>query len=115
MDQDGPMGERTRVLSHLPSVIHQHVQQVLPDDVELVAVPQEGPVPDEAWAEILLSTGGNDATNLAEVLDRGVRWVHAISTGVENFPLELLGDRVFTCSRGASGVAISEWVFAMIL
>jgi phosphoglycerate dehydrogenase-like enzyme len=44
-----------------------------------------------------------------------VRWIHAFSTGVDGFPFDLVGDRLFTCSRGASALPISEWVLAVML
>jgi len=44
-----------------------------------------------------------------------VRWVHLYGTGVDGFPLHLLGDRPLTCSRGSTATAISEWVLAMLL
>jgi phosphoglycerate dehydrogenase-like enzyme len=53
--------------------------------------------------------------NLRQVLARGVRWIHVIGTGIDAFPLPLLGDQILTCSRGASAVPIAEWVLAMLL
>jgi phosphoglycerate dehydrogenase-like enzyme len=44
-----------------------------------------------------------------------VRWIHTIGTGVDRFPLEAVGDRVLTCSRGASAIPIAEWTLAMLL
>ena len=41
--------------------------------------------------------------------------MHALSTGVDGFPFDLIEDRVLTCSRGASAVAISEFVLAAML
>ncbi len=38
-----------------------------------------------------------------------------LSTGVDGFPFDVVGDRVLTCSRGASAVAISEFVIAAML
>ena len=56
-----------------------------------------------------------DTGNLEQVLKRGIRWIHTIGTGVERLPMELVGDRILTCSRGASGIPIAEWVFAVML
>ena len=44
-----------------------------------------------------------------------MRWVHVVGTGVDRFPMEVLGDQILTCSRGASAVPISEWAMAHIL
>ncbi len=47
---------------------------------------------------------------------RGVRWIQLIGTGIDAFPLHLVPDEVaVTNMRGASAVAISEWVLAMML
>ena len=101
------------VLSHVPLSLLDRVRQEFPD-VELVAVPERGEVPAAVRGEVLLTfTWG--APNLGEVLERGVRWVHTYGTGVDGFPFHVLGDRVLTCSRGASAVPISEWVLAVML
>ena len=84
------------------------------DNVEFVYVPRQGDIAADASGDVLL-TIPRDYPNLAELLDRGVEWVHVTSTGIDGFPLELLGDRVMTCSRGASAIAISEWCLAMML
>lgn len=84
------------------------------DTVEFVCVPRQGDIPDDASGDVLL-TIPRGYPNLAELLDRGVEWVHVTSTGIDGFPLELLGDRVMTCSRGASAIGISEWCLAMML
>ena len=83
-------------------------------DVDFVYVPRRGDIPEDASGNVLL-TIPRGYPNLAELLDRGVEWVHLTSTGIDGFPLELLGDRVMTCSRGASAIAISEWCIAMML
>ena len=100
-----------RVLSHLGVI--PDVADALPD-VEILAIPADGPLPVDVHGEVLL-TLMRGAPNIAEVLERGVRWVHTIGTGVDEFPLELLGDRVLTCSRGANAVPIAEWVMAQVL
>lgn len=84
------------------------------DTVEFVYVPRQGDIPPEAAGDALL-TIPRDYPNLAELLDRGVEWVHVTSTGIDGFPLELLGNREMTCSRGAGAIAISEWCLAMML
>lgn len=100
-----------RVLSHLGII--PDIADALPE-VDIVAIPSD--VPPEAGVHgAVLLTLMRGAPNIAEVLERGVRWVHTIGTGVDEFPLELLGDRVLTCSRGANAVPIAEWVMAQIL
>ena len=83
-------------------------------DVEFICVPRQGDLPTDTSGDVLL-TIPRGYPNLAELLDRGVEWVHVTSTGIDGFPLELLGDRVMTCSRGASAIGISEWCLAMML
>lgn len=107
------MAATPRILTHLPSGLLEPVREAHPD-VELIEIPQEGDPGEGIEGEVLLTlTWGSP--NLAEVLERGVRWVHAYGTGVDAFPFEQLGDRVLTCSRGASAKAISEWVMAVLL
>jgi phosphoglycerate dehydrogenase-like enzyme len=53
--------------------------------------------------------------HLAELVKRGVRWVHAYGTGVDAFPFAALDGRPLSCSRGASAVPIAEWVLAVVL
>jgi phosphoglycerate dehydrogenase-like enzyme len=108
------MNERVPVLSQMGEGFDVVIAPYLPS-VDLIAVPSEGPVPRTIAGDILLTPGWAAPPNLEDVLERGVRWIHTLGIGVENFPLALLGDRVFTCSRGASSVPISEWVFAVIL
>lgn len=52
---------------------------------------------------------------IEEALTPEVRWVHVLGAGVDGFPFELLGDRLLTCSRGASAGAIAEWVLSSML
>lgn len=81
---------------------------------EIVPIDPTGPLPDTAHGEILL-TLMNGTPNLGDVLERGVKWVHTVGTGVDDFPVHLLGDRPLTISRGATSVSIAEWVMAQIL
>ena len=102
-----------RVLSHLPLHMLEQVRHAHPD-VALCHVPMKGAPPDEAEGEVLL-THARGSPNFAEVVKRGVRWVHTYGTGVNDFPFAALGDRLLTCSRGASAGPIAEWVMAMLL
>ena len=73
----------------------------------------DAPVDD---AEVIVSLLDNAArTQLAATLTPAVQWVHVFAAGVDGFPFELLGDRVLTCSRGASAVAIAEFALTTML
>ena len=107
-------------LADMTRVLYNFGQRVLPalaerfPEVEFVEIPGEGELPEGLTGEVLVtSTLGSD--NLAEILERGVQWLHVMGTGVDRFPLGLLGDQTMTCSRGASAVPIAEWALAHIL
>jgi phosphoglycerate dehydrogenase-like enzyme len=102
-----------RVLSHLPVGLLSRIREELPT-VSLDQIPHSGEIPPGVRGDVLLTFAWG-SPNLAEVLARGVRWVHAFGTGVERFPFEQLAGRTLTCSRGASAVPISEWVLAALL
>jgi phosphoglycerate dehydrogenase-like enzyme len=102
-----------RILTHLPVEALARVSEAVPE-AELCWIPSEGELPDDARAEVLLTLAWG-SPNLAEVAKRGVRWIHTIGTGVDRFPLEAVGDRILTCSRGASEIPIAEWILATIL
>jgi phosphoglycerate dehydrogenase-like enzyme len=74
------------------------------------------PAPSSALpqAEILV-TVLPDVDHFRLALAPHVRWIHVLGAGVDGFPLELVGERVLTCSRGASAPAIAEWVLATML
>lgn len=103
-----------RVLTHFGERSAEQVRAVAPG-VEALAVPTSGPVGDDVRGDALLTLAwGTD--NLTDLLERGVTWVHTIGTGVDRFPLGLIGEGVtLTCSRGASAVPIAEWVLAAML
>jgi phosphoglycerate dehydrogenase-like enzyme len=102
-----------RVLTHMPPERLARIREAVPE-VELVAVPTQGEPDAGIEGEVLLTLPWG-TSNLATVVERGVRWVHAIGTGVDGFPFSALTGRVLTCSRGASAIPISEWVIAMML
>ena len=86
------MSDVLRVLSHVPLGLLEPVRAEHPD-VELVEIPEEGPLPASAQGEIALTQAWG-SPNMAEVMTRGVRWVHAYGTGVNDFPFATLGDAI---------------------
>ncbi len=74
-------------------------------------------LPAEIDADAMLAIGISEAAVLQNLLDAAanLRWIHVLGTGVDNFPLEMMGQRRLTCSRGAHALPIAEWVMAMVL
>jgi phosphoglycerate dehydrogenase-like enzyme len=105
---------RFPILVQLREALVQRVAAAVPDDVAVLAIPSEGDLAPDAAGEVLLTLPWA-GPNLAHVLGRGVRWIHALGTGVDAFPFHLLTDQTLTCSRGASGIPIAEWVLAVML
>jgi phosphoglycerate dehydrogenase-like enzyme len=102
------------VLNHLGGDAAKRIVAGVPD-AHVVGVPGDGSVPDGVEGEVLVTLPWG-TPNLADVVARGVRWVHSLSTGVDRFPIEVLPDGVtLTCSRGASAVPIAEFVLAAML
>jgi phosphoglycerate dehydrogenase-like enzyme len=65
-------------------------------------------------ADVLVSLA-DEAPAIIAALTPGIRWVHILGAGVDGFPLEVVGDRLLTCSRGAGAPAIAEFVLAAML
>jgi phosphoglycerate dehydrogenase-like enzyme len=63
---------------------------------------------------VLLTLLDEPAT-IPPLLTARVRWVHVLAAGVDGFPLDAVGERILTCSRGASAPAIAEFVLAAML
>lgn len=103
-----------RVLVHLGDSFAAQITAAVPG-VEAIVIPTADDVDPGLRAEALLTLPWG-TPNLAHVLaTTGVRWVHTVGTGVDRFPLDVIGDRLLTCSRGASAIPIAEWVLAQML
>jgi phosphoglycerate dehydrogenase-like enzyme len=102
-----------RVLSHVGGQMAEDIGAAVPQ-AEVVVIPGEGELDEGVEGEVLFTTAWG-TENMEHVLTRGVRWVHTLGTGVDKFPLHLIDGQVLSCSRGASAVAISEWVLACLL
>lgn len=101
------------IFSQVGRKLTDRLKELLPD-VEIVALPTSGPVDASLRGDVLLSqTWGSD--NIVDVIERGVRWVHVLGTGVDRFPFDRVGDCAVTCSRGASAIPIAEYVLAAML
>ncbi|HEV2309122.1 MAG TPA: NAD(P)-dependent oxidoreductase [Acidimicrobiia bacterium] len=102
-----------RVLTHVRGPVTEQVRAAVPE-VEVIEIPGDGELEEGIEGEVLFTIPWN-LPNLEHVLGRGVRWIHTMGTGVDRFPLDLVGERTLTCSRGASAVPIAEWVLAQML
>jgi phosphoglycerate dehydrogenase-like enzyme len=103
-----------RVLVHLGDSFAEQIAAACPG-VETVVIPTADPIDPALRADALLTLPWG-TPNLADVLaSAGVSWVHAVGTGVDRFPLGVVGSRLLTCSRGASAIPIAEWVLAQML
>ena len=88
----------------------QGLQVALPN-VELVAA---GSPTAAAKADVLV-TLADDAAAIEEALTDAIDWVHILGAGVDGFPIDVVGGRLLTCSRGAGAPAIAEFVLATML
>lgn len=106
--------QRLRILSQAGDAETIRIATDLHDKIEVVFVRPSAPIPPDLSGEVLLMTFGNAA--IYELVERGVKWVHFIGTGINAFDVQRLArGRVFTNSRGAVAVPISEWVLAVLL
>jgi phosphoglycerate dehydrogenase-like enzyme len=71
--------------------------------------------PDAAARADVLVTLADDAPAIADALTPSIDWVHVLGAGVDGFPLDVVGDRTLTCSRGAGAPAIAEFVLGAML
>jgi phosphoglycerate dehydrogenase-like enzyme len=103
-----------RVLVHLGDSFAEQIAAACPG-VDAVVIPTAEPINPALRADAVLTLPWG-TPNLSSVLaTAGVRWVHTVGTGVDRFPLDAIGNRLLTCSRGASAVPIAEWVLAQML
>lgn len=103
------------VLSHVGRLEAITIPDDLARRVTIVPIPSAGDLEPGIVGEILL-TSPTLMPNLPHVLTRGVKWVHLIGTGIDRFPVEIIGeDCILTNSRGLSAMPISEWVMACML
>ncbi len=104
----------TTVLCQLGRRITGEIAAAFPD-LDVRSIGSGEGLEADAAGEVLV-TSHWFAADFPTLFDRGVRWVHNFGTGVDQFPLELLGpDQVLTCSRGAGAGPISEWVITQML
>ena len=103
----------TTVVTHLGGGVADRIRSEFPE-VEVVVIEGPADLEDGIRGDVLYTTGWG-GPHIEQLLHRGVRWVHAMGTGMDHFPLDLITDQTLTCSKGASGIPISEWVLAVML
>ena len=84
--------------------------------VEVIILPEPNQIEGSIAVDGLLGTAvGNE--KLPKIIEycQGLKWVHILGTGVDTYPLDLIQNKLVTCSRGATATPISEWVLAMML
>ena len=114
MTAPGPAG-RVRVLSHVGDARGLRLPDDLAERVEVIPLSMAEAPPEGVGGEVLVTVPGW-SEHTGELLERGVRWVHFVSTGVDRVDFAALPDGlVVTNARGASAVPISEWVLAVML
>jgi phosphoglycerate dehydrogenase-like enzyme len=86
------------------------LEALLPGE-RVVPWPADGELEDpEVLATLAIAREDVEAAILPSI-----RWVHVLGAGVDGIPLDAIGDRVLTCSKGASSVPIAEYVLAVLL
>ena len=93
------------VLSSVPTAIDR-IQSRFPD-LEVVDI--SGGVPSGVRGDVLF---GGLGLSSAEAMSNGVQWVQISGTGIDGIPAEVRAAPLLTSARGASAVAISEYVIA---
>jgi phosphoglycerate dehydrogenase-like enzyme len=100
-------------LGDLAPFLSDFVRDALGPNQGRLTILGTGDAPSETSA--ILGTFDTKRETMAEQITPNTRVVHVLGTGVDKFPFDLLQDRVLTCSRGASAVAIAEFVIASML
>jgi len=90
------------------------LQAVAPDE-RFIGCGTDGNPPADIDGADVLACLASDEAGLSRAMAPSVRWVHVLGAGIDGFPLDAVGDRVVTCSRGASAPAIAEFVLAVML
>jgi len=108
------------IAHQLPAEFAQPIGAALPPGVGFRAIN-----PQAAWdvpedAQILLavpSRGGNNATptEKPQGWPRNLKWIQAVSAGVDEYPPWIFDVPLVTCGRGTNSAPIAEFVLAALL
>ncbi|HEV8064330.1 MAG TPA: NAD(P)-dependent oxidoreductase [Acidimicrobiales bacterium] len=111
--QPSPQGAAVANLGNLAPLLGEFVREIFGRNREHLTVLGIDEAPPSSCE--ILGTFETNRERMAELIGPETRVVHVLGTGVDKFPFDLLGDRALACSRGASAVAISEFVLASML
>ncbi|MBI1182332.1 MAG: dihydrofolate reductase [Alphaproteobacteria bacterium] len=107
------------IAHHLPDGIAAQLAAVLPPGAQLVRTPKDASwqIPEEATVMVCLPphAGVYFPKEAPEGWPFGLRWVQAVSTGIDDYPRWVFGVEHATCGRGTQSAAIAEYAVASIL
>ena len=89
--------------------VHNAITRIENEFPEVEVVDISRGVPEGARGEVLFAGAGPSSL---EAMTRGVRWVQWVGTGLDGVPDQIREVEFFTVARGASALAISEYVLA---
>ncbi|MGH9205989.1 MAG: NAD(P)-dependent oxidoreductase [Acidimicrobiales bacterium] len=116
MTQESPPPTILAHLGRLTDLFVPALQAIAPDArVVTASSPASASATGEPGKIDVVVTLGSESSGLASVLTSETWWIHVLGAGVDGFPIEDVGDRLVTCSRGASAPAIAEFVLATML
>jgi phosphoglycerate dehydrogenase-like enzyme len=109
------------VIAHqLPPAFEQQLKLGLPPNVSWRGLPPERAweVPEDAAVLVAIPPRGGNVVVPAEKpagWPHGLRWIQALSAGVDEYPPWIHDVPVVTCGRGTNSTPISEYVLAALL
>lgn len=105
------------VAHQLGERFHADVTPLLPPDVALAALSPANfwDVPNTAQALIAIPPRGIPQPEKPSGWPGNLRWVQAVSAGVDEFPPWIFDAPVVTCGRGATSIPLAEFVIASLL
>lgn len=85
------------------------------DGVVIRSIPPGFAAPLDSDLDVLVATPGKFEGQLKHPLPASLKWVHLLSSGMDNYPDWLLRFPRVTTSKGANASAVAEFVLALIL
>lgn len=88
---------------------HPAVERIRAEFPSVTVIDISRDLPDGVTGDVLF---GGFSAQARQAAGRGVRWVQLTGTGIDNVPPQMLAAEFVTSARGASALAISEYVLA---